>query len=144
MTAKSGCVSATSAKLGKGGSVYLGVDVPDFRSAPVVLGGLSIGYAEGARVAVAEAAVIGISHPKWSERPLLIVVLKPGQTASKQDILAFLQESSAEMQKLARAGKCWDTAEKEFTMPKYEKWPGYAAALQFVGRRYCGLWGRGT
>jgi VWFA-related protein len=46
-------VSATSAKLGKGGSVYLGVDVPDFRSAPVVLGGLSLGYAEGARVAVA-------------------------------------------------------------------------------------------
>jgi VWFA-related protein len=46
-------VSATSAKMGKGGSVYLGVDVPDFRSAPVVLGGVGIGYAEGARVAVA-------------------------------------------------------------------------------------------
>jgi hypothetical protein len=46
-------VSATSAKLGKGGSVYLGVDVPDFRSAPIVLGGLSVGYAEGARVAIA-------------------------------------------------------------------------------------------
>jgi VWFA-related protein len=48
-------VSATSAKLGKGGSVYLGVDVPDFRSAPIVLGGLSLGYADGARVAVAPA-----------------------------------------------------------------------------------------
>jgi hypothetical protein len=48
-------VSATSAKMGKGGSVYLGVDVPDFRSAPIVLGGLSLGYAEGARVAVAPA-----------------------------------------------------------------------------------------
>ena len=46
-------VSATSAKTGKGGSVYLGVEVPDFRAAPVVVGGLSLGYAEGARVAVA-------------------------------------------------------------------------------------------
>ena len=52
-------VSATSAKLGKGGSVYLGVDVPDFRSAPLVLGGLSIVYAEGARVAVASRRPAG-------------------------------------------------------------------------------------
>ena len=40
--------------------------------------------------AVAEAAVIGVAHPKWDERPLLIVVLKPGQSAAKGDILAFL------------------------------------------------------
>jgi fatty-acyl-CoA synthase len=40
--------------------------------------------------AVAEAAVIGVSHPKWSERPLLIVVLKPGETVSGDDLLAFL------------------------------------------------------
>jgi fatty-acyl-CoA synthase len=40
--------------------------------------------------AVAEAAVIGVSHPKWSERPLLIVVLKPGETVSRDDLLAFL------------------------------------------------------
>jgi fatty-acyl-CoA synthase len=40
--------------------------------------------------AVSEAAVIGIRHPKWDERPLLIVVLKPGQNATKGDILAFL------------------------------------------------------
>ena len=40
--------------------------------------------------AVAEAAVIGVSHPKWSERPLLIVVLKPGETVSPDDLLAFL------------------------------------------------------
>jgi fatty-acyl-CoA synthase len=41
--------------------------------------------------AVAEAAVIGIPHPKWDERPLLIIVLKPGETASKQEILKFLE-----------------------------------------------------
>jgi fatty-acyl-CoA synthase len=40
--------------------------------------------------AVAEAAVIGIAHPKWGERPLLIVVRKPGQNLSKRDILEHL------------------------------------------------------
>jgi len=39
---------------------------------------------------VAEAAVIGVRHPKWDERPLLIVVLKAGQTATKAELLAFL------------------------------------------------------
>ena len=40
---------------------------------------------------VAEAAAIGIAHPKWGERPLLVIVLKKGESASKQDILAFMQ-----------------------------------------------------
>jgi len=40
---------------------------------------------------VAEAAVIGIAHPKWDERPLLVVVLKPGQSASKEELLAFMR-----------------------------------------------------
>jgi fatty-acyl-CoA synthase len=40
---------------------------------------------------VAEAAVIGIQHPKWAERPLLIVVLKEGQSATKSEILGFLE-----------------------------------------------------
>jgi 3-(methylthio)propionyl---CoA ligase len=44
-----------------------------------------------AHPAVAEAAVIGIAHPKWDERPLLIVVLKDGKTARKEDILKFLE-----------------------------------------------------
>jgi fatty-acyl-CoA synthase len=39
---------------------------------------------------VAEAAVIGVRHPKWDERPLLVVVLKEGQAASKNEMLAFL------------------------------------------------------
>ena len=41
--------------------------------------------------AVAEAAVIGIAHPKWDERPLLVVVRKQGVEASQQDILHFLE-----------------------------------------------------
>jgi fatty-acyl-CoA synthase len=40
---------------------------------------------------VAEAAVIGVRHPKWDERPLLIVVLKEGQSATKDEILGFLK-----------------------------------------------------
>jgi len=35
--------------------------------------------------------VIGIPHPKWDERPLLIVVLKTGKTATRQEILKFLE-----------------------------------------------------
>ncbi|MDH7796510.1 MULTISPECIES: long-chain-fatty-acid--CoA ligase [unclassified Beijerinckia] len=39
---------------------------------------------------VAEAAVIGIRHPKWDERPLLVVVQKPDHTVDKAALLAFL------------------------------------------------------
>lgn len=46
---------------------------------------LAIGHPQ-----VAEAAVIGIRHPKWDERPLLVVVMKKDQTASKSDILNFM------------------------------------------------------
>ncbi len=41
--------------------------------------------------AVAEAAVIGIAHPKWDERPLLIIVKKPDATVERDDILAYLE-----------------------------------------------------
>jgi fatty-acyl-CoA synthase len=40
---------------------------------------------------VAEAAVIGVRHPKWDERPLLVVVLKKDQKLSKDEILSFMQ-----------------------------------------------------
>src|SRR5262249_5034669 len=41
--------------------------------------------------AVAEAAVIGVFHPKWDERPLLIIQLKDGQKASREEILKFME-----------------------------------------------------
>jgi glyoxylase-like metal-dependent hydrolase (beta-lactamase superfamily II) len=67
-----------------------------------------------------------------------------GTKQDVQDQLNLLQTASAEMKKLAQAGRCWEPAEKEFSLPQYEKWPGYAAGLPFIARRYCGLWGRGT
>ncbi len=45
--------------------------------------------------AVAEAAVIAVPHPKWDERPLAVVVLKPGQSASAEDLKAFLAPNFA-------------------------------------------------
>ncbi len=39
---------------------------------------------------VLEAAVIGVPHPKWDERPLLIVVRKPGAEVTRADMLAYL------------------------------------------------------
>jgi fatty-acyl-CoA synthase len=39
---------------------------------------------------VAEAAVIGVAHPKWDERPLLIVVKRPEATVTKDDLLNYL------------------------------------------------------
>jgi fatty-acyl-CoA synthase len=44
---------------------------------------------------IAEAAVIGLKHPKWDERPLLIVVLKQGQSARKDEILGFMRGKAA-------------------------------------------------
>ena len=39
---------------------------------------------------VAEAAVIGVSHPKWQERPLACVVVKPGEDLTREELLEFL------------------------------------------------------
>ncbi len=39
---------------------------------------------------VAEAAVIGLPHPKWDERPLLIIVRKDGSTVTKDEILSYM------------------------------------------------------
>jgi len=44
---------------------------------------------------VAEAAVIGVPHPKWSERPLACVVVRPGEELTKEEVLAFLEDKVA-------------------------------------------------
>jgi fatty-acyl-CoA synthase len=48
--------------------------------------------------AVAEAAVIAVPHPKWDERPLAVVVLKPSQKASVDEIREFLLDKYAKWQ----------------------------------------------
>ena len=48
--------------------------------------------------AVAEAAVIGVAHPKWQERPLLLVVPRPGQAVDAQALTDHLA---------ARVAKWW-------------------------------------
>ena len=45
--------------------------------------------------AVHEAAVIGIQHPVWQERPLLVVVRKPGAEVSPAELLALLAKKVA-------------------------------------------------
>ena len=44
---------------------------------------------------VAEAAVIGVQHPKWAERPLLIVVPKSGKTIDSAALLGFMSDKIA-------------------------------------------------
>jgi acyl-CoA synthetase (AMP-forming)/AMP-acid ligase II len=48
-----------------------------------------------AHPSVLEAAVIGITHPKWDERPLLIIVLKSGKSVTKNVMLGFLKDKIA-------------------------------------------------
>jgi acyl-CoA synthetase (AMP-forming)/AMP-acid ligase II len=47
--------------------------------------------------AVAAAAVIGVKHPKWQERPLLLVVRKQGCTLDRQEILDYLSKQVARL-----------------------------------------------
>jgi fatty-acyl-CoA synthase len=48
--------------------------------------------------AVAMAAAVGVPHPKWDERPLLLVTLRPGQTADAEELKAHVG---------ARVAKWW-------------------------------------
>lgn len=51
----------------------------------IELENLAVGHPE-----VAEAAVIGVHHPKWDERPLLVVVAKKGSAPTKEAILDYI------------------------------------------------------
>jgi fatty-acyl-CoA synthase len=52
----------------------------------IALENLAVGHPE-----VAEAAVVAVPHPKWDERPLLVVVPRAGCSPTKQSLLAFLE-----------------------------------------------------
>jgi hypothetical protein len=51
-----------------------------------------------AHPAVAMAACIGMPHPKWDERPIVVVALKPGAELSREDLLAFYEGKTAKWQ----------------------------------------------
>ncbi|HOA92480.1 MAG TPA: long-chain fatty acid--CoA ligase [Quisquiliibacterium sp.] len=44
---------------------------------------------------VLQAAVIGVAHPKWQERPLLVVVRRTGSTLDRDTLLAFMRTRTA-------------------------------------------------
>jgi fatty-acyl-CoA synthase len=51
-----------------------------------------------AHPAVAMAACVGMAHPKWDERPIIVVVKKPGVELSREELLAFYQGKAAKWQ----------------------------------------------
>ncbi len=52
----------------------------------IELENVAVGHPE-----VQEAAVIGIAHPKWDERPLLIVIPAQGKSPTREDILSYME-----------------------------------------------------
>jgi acyl-CoA synthetase (AMP-forming)/AMP-acid ligase II len=54
----------------------------------IALENLAVGVA-----GVAEAAVIGVAHPRWAERPLLVLVKQPGVEVDPEVVLAHIAES---------------------------------------------------
>ncbi|OGB14478.1 MAG: long-chain fatty acid--CoA ligase [Burkholderiales bacterium RIFCSPLOWO2_12_67_14] len=51
-----------------------------------------------AHPAVAMAACIGMKHPKWDERPIVVVVKKPGAELTREELLAFYEGKTAKWQ----------------------------------------------
>ena len=51
-----------------------------------------------AHPAVLMAACVGMPHPKWDERPVVVVVTKPGQAVTREDLLAFYEGKIARWQ----------------------------------------------
>jgi acyl-CoA synthetase (AMP-forming)/AMP-acid ligase II len=81
-------------------------------------------------VGVAQAAVIGVPHPRWDERPLLVIVRKPGSTVSAADVLAHLE---------GRIAKWWTPDAIEFVdalpLTATGKILKMALRVQFAGYR---------
>jgi acyl-CoA synthetase (AMP-forming)/AMP-acid ligase II len=56
---------------------------------------LAIEHAALSHPAVQQAAVIGIAHPRWQERPLLLLVLKPGARLAREEMIEHLRPQVA-------------------------------------------------
>lgn len=90
-------------------------------------------------IALACAAAV---VPAWSQAPgrRMMIATDPVAYGRPQGGAQYV----AEIRKVTSAPIRWEPAEKELQIAKYQSWPNYANNLQFVVRRYCGLWGRGT
>jgi len=51
-----------------------------------------------AHPAVAMAACIGMPHPKWDERPIVVVARQPGAELTREELLAFYEGRTAKWQ----------------------------------------------
>lgn len=51
-----------------------------------------------AHPSVAMAACVGMKHPKWDERPIVVVVKKPGTEVTREELLAFYEGKIAKWQ----------------------------------------------
>ncbi|MCL8208573.1 MAG: long-chain-fatty-acid--CoA ligase [Actinomycetia bacterium] len=76
------------------------IEIRDRAKDVIISGGENISSVEVESVlyrhpAVAEAAVIGVPHEKWGETPKALVVLKPGASATADEIIAFCREHLA-------------------------------------------------
>jgi fatty-acyl-CoA synthase len=55
------------------------------------IGSIDLENVAMAHPAVAMAACIGAKHPKWDERPLLVVMVKPGATLTREELIKFYE-----------------------------------------------------
>ena len=51
-----------------------------------------------AHPAIAMSACVGMPHPKWDERPLVVVVKKPGAEVTREELLKFYEGKTAKWQ----------------------------------------------
>ncbi len=111
------------------------IELRDRKKDIIISGGENISSIEVERVlyqhpAVLEATVIGIPHEKWGEVPKAFVVLKPGATATAEELIAFCRERLAHF-KAPKAVEFLDALPKTSTgkVQKYvlreKEWAGY-------------------
>ncbi|WP_260432518.1 long-chain-fatty-acid--CoA ligase [Burkholderia sp. Bp9140] len=79
------------AKIDPDGMVQITDRVKDvIKSGGEWISSIDLEHAAMEHPSVALASVIGVSHPKWDERPMMFVVRKPGQPLDRDGLLAFL------------------------------------------------------
>jgi VWFA-related protein len=118
-------VSATSERLGKGGSVYLDLEVADLRATPLALGGLAVAYADGPHVPVA---------PPSGRRPASALPLSPtlDRVFSKADALRVYVEAVSASPRLAASLDVVDASGRAVLTVKPSAAPGNPVRIEDV------------